>query len=93
MTNIATIACYGRKGSVEFIQAVVHEEESGKIVCHKLWSAEDALSEGEVADEVIRFCREHDVKRIYQVDELLELEKEKCPHCGALALRKALVYP
>ena len=86
----ALISCYGTRGRVEKVEVSITYPESQVLITHKTWQYDPQLDVNSVTDEIMLFCRKHNVQEMMRVDKILPLSEYsggKCPHCDDNVVR------
>lgn len=86
----ALISCYGNNSDIKKIEVSITYPKSRVIVTHKSWKQNPDLDMEQVIDEIMTFCKKHNVDKIMRLDSplpLSEAAENKCPHCNEECVR------
>lgn len=81
----ALISYYGTRSHIEKVEVSITYPKSRVIVTHKTWLYDPLQDVNAVTDEIMFFCKKHNVQEIIKVDSPLPVSESsggKCPHCN-----------
>lgn len=86
----ALISCYGTRSNIEKVEVSITYPKSQVIITHKTWLYDPRQDVNSITDEIMFFCKKHNVQEMMRVDRLLPLSEYsggKCPHCNENTVR------
>ena len=87
---VGLLSFYGEGEEVLRAEVSITYPNFKKILAHQIWTNDGSKDLDSITEEIMDFCKEHNVDLIEIVDELLpmpNISHKRCPHCNGELVR------